>query len=159
MGPTLEASLGGMNPGQATKPGSFSKTTGPVSPLKPARAWPDRSTRPHHFKLPHDRLLANPARRITASRPNGCFAHAQCFKSPITARPSQRPNPFSRTRALAVRLMGVKPKGRKSQENNSKKQEAKVQTFTQLIQHKFKQAKGQNLLHKIYHQWVHGPAT
>ena len=35
----------GMNPGQATKPGSFSKTAGPASPREPTRAWPARSTR------------------------------------------------------------------------------------------------------------------
>ena len=37
--------VGGMNPGQATEPGSFSKTAGPTSPHKPARGWPGRSTR------------------------------------------------------------------------------------------------------------------
>lgn len=37
--------VGGMNPGQATELGSFSKMAGPASPREPARTWPGRSTR------------------------------------------------------------------------------------------------------------------
>ena len=53
-----------MNPGQATEPGSFSKTTGPASPLKPARAWPSGSTRPSPATRPN-----SPTRPGTSTQP------------------------------------------------------------------------------------------
>ena len=79
--------VGGMNPGQATEPGSSSKIVGLVSPLKPARARPGHSTR----QGPQPGQTLRPGK---ARRPGLSNWRRAAEPGTTKASPTSRPHPW-----------------------------------------------------------------